>query len=345
MQVHGMRDVGAFPPVRPSRSGFTLVELLVVIAIIGVLVSLLLPAVQAAREAARRMQCGNNLKQLGLGMHNYHDTHRAFPMAYFVSIPPLNIQNWGSAVLPYIEQQNLYDMLDTRVPAAFEMGPVGAANVQVISTPLAVYQCPSAPGGSSRVYDGGIPAGALPGLPQLSWRAAPSDYCVPTGVLGVYSNLAYANFPGGSGGNRHGALQVHTPGGSNRNSRMADILDGTSNTFLLGERTGGGDIYAKRSMISAPDQLRQVNGGGWGDALNGEHWLGGTLMSGTTVPPQQGPCGINCSNLRGYGFHSFHPGGCHFLMVDGSVQFISESAAAFSVAGRITRQKGEIVSD
>jgi prepilin-type N-terminal cleavage/methylation domain-containing protein/prepilin-type processing-associated H-X9-DG protein len=332
------------PPPPKYRRGFTLVELLVVIAIIGVLVSLLLPAVQAAREAARRMQCGNNLKQLGLGMHNYHDTFKSFPIGYFVSMPPLNIQSWGVAVLPYVEQQNLKDRYDTRVQAAFEAGPIGVANIEIISTPLNVFLCPSSPGGPfDRVYDGMIPAGALPGLPQLTWRAAASDYCIPTGVRGIYSSLAYANFPGGAGGNRHGAIQPHIVGQSNRNNRMADILDGTSNTMLLGERTGGVTIYAKRRPVSIPNPVPMLNGGGWGDALNGEHWLSGSLMTGATWPPQEGPCGINCTNLRGYGFHSFHPGGCHFLMADGSVQFLSDSTNPLNVAGRITREKGEIL--
>ena len=79
--------------------------------------------------------------------------------------------------------------------------------------------------------------------------------------------------------------------------------------------------------------------------MNGEHWLGGTLYSGLPFPMQQGPCGINCTNLRGYGFHAFHPGGCHFLMADASVQFVSETADALAVAGRITREKGEVMPE
>src|SRR6056297_1076372 len=96
------------------RRGFTLVELLVVIAIIGILVALLLPAVQAAREAARRMQCGNNLKQMALAMHNYHDTHKAFPFSYMIDPSNLNVQSWGTRLLPFIEQSAIYDRWDSR---------------------------------------------------------------------------------------------------------------------------------------------------------------------------------------------------------------------------------------
>ncbi len=330
-----------------NRRGFTLVELLVVIAIIGILVGLLLPAVQAAREAARRMQCSNNLKQLGLAFHNYESGMGTFPPAYFVD-SKLNAQMWGTMILPFIEQTALANVYDSRVPSFNEATAIGypaaavQSNLTVIATPLAGFVCPSAPGDSvSRTYQGTLPANAGgAGVPPLAltWRAAPSDYCVPTGVRGDFANIAYGGNPGGS---RHGALQ---PGGlfGNAGSKMAYITDGTSNTFLLGERLGGGEIYRRGVIQPALAPYGALNGGGWADFLNGEHWVSGSLFDGSPGP-DGGPCVINCTNLRGSGFYAFHPGGCQFVLCDGSVQFVSATAEAFSVAGRITRQKAEVL--
>jgi prepilin-type N-terminal cleavage/methylation domain-containing protein len=324
--------------VPPLRRGFTLVELLVVIAIIGILIALLLPAVQFAREAARRSQCSNNLKQLGIALHTYHDVHNYLPAGWLYSNPPPNVQCWGTMILPQLEQQGIYDQYDFRVPAAFEYGAIGAKNVALISTPISTFMCPSV-GGREPVYDGTLPANSLPGLPALTWKAAASDYCVTTGVRGVYANLAYANL-GGAGGAREGAIQPGGPLG--RPAKLSDIADGTSNTFFLGERTGGQIIFSKTQPFTIPLPFSRMNGGGWGDGLNGEHWMSGTLFSGLTWPPQEGPCGINCTNLRGYGFHSFHPSGCHFLMADASVQFITSFASPSVIAFRITRMKNEV---
>lgn len=329
-----------------SRYAFTLVELLVVIAIIGILVALLLPAVQAAREAARRMQCGNNCKQLGLALHNYHDTFNSLPMGWWIDPKTtLNGGSWGISILPFIEQQPLLDRYNQNFAPINQAGPNGVANIAIIKTPISAFVCPSAPGAAvARTYVASVPA---PGLGTLTWEAAPSDYCATTGVLGVFANIAYA---GNAGGSRDGVLQMHGPaalGAANRSARFADITDGTSNTFVLGERTGGDKIYSKKqlwqSTLAAP--LGASNGGGWGDALNGEHWLGGTLESGLPDPPQQGSCAINCTNARGSGFHSFHPGGCLFVMADGSVQFTAATANPLLIAGRITRQKAEILPE
>ncbi|XZE54532.1 DUF1559 domain-containing protein [Planctomycetaceae bacterium SH139] len=331
-----------------SHRGFTLVELLVVIAIIGILVGLLLPAVQAAREAARRMQCSNNLKQLGLAFHNYESAVQTFPPAYFVD-NRLNAQTWGTMILPYMEQTGIDAAYDSRVPCFNEAPALGypaavvQTNMALISTPLSMFACPSAPGDAvSRTYAGTLLANAGgPGVPPISitWTAAPSDYCVTTGVRGDFANIAYA---GNQGGSRHGALQ---PAGlmGRGGSKLAAITDGTSNTFLLGERLGGGEIYRRRTIDPAFAPFGAVNGGGWGDFLNGEHWLSGSLFDGMPGP-DGGPCSINCTNRRGAGFFSFHPGGCHFLMCDGSVQFLAETSDAFTIAARITRQKGEVVS-
>ena len=159
-----------------GRIGFTLVELLVVIAIIGVLVGLLLPAVQAAREAARRMQCSNNLKQIGLAYHNYHSTFNSFPASWYIHlpVPSYNIQSGLVGLLPFMEQTALYAQYNNAYSPTNEGGPISVANVAVIATPLPMFVCPSAPGGGAdRIYTAVIPAGGLPGLPQISYRAAP----------------------------------------------------------------------------------------------------------------------------------------------------------------------------
>ncbi len=329
------------------RKGFTLVELLVVIAIIGILVSLTLPAVQSAREAARRMQCSNNMKQIGLAMHNYHDAHKTFPPAwllgYSASPPVVNVQSWGVQILPYLDQGNIANKYDYRAPAIEP--PIGTnpasvqRNIQLIKTFIPSFVCPSAAHTGARTYRGGLPAGAMPGLPELSWEAAVSDYCISTGVRGDYATLAYNGHPGG---NREGAIQpVAGPFGSDT-SEMAAIRDGLSNTMMCGERLGGGKIYKKRVEDSTFTQyFGKSNGGGWGDFLNGEHWLSGALYDGN-LGPDGGPCAINCTNLRGHGFYSFHPSGAEFLLCDGSVQFISESVSPYVFASLITRKKGEI---
>jgi hypothetical protein len=330
------------------------VELLVVIAIIGILIALLLPAVQAAREAARRSQCSNNLKQIGLGLQNYHDVNLVFPFSYMVDLSNgmrgLNGQVWGVRILPYIEQAPLKAQYDDRFPAMGMFGyPAAVKNEQLIQTVLGAYLCPSTPGtGASRIYNTDLTSAGWP----LGWTAAPSDYCAISGVRGDFANMAYANFPGGAAGNREGVLQYNGSDLNNpalKDNTLSDInsvKDGTSNTLIVGERVGGGEIYLKGGK-PAPggqpwDSFRQTNGGGWGDILNGEHWYSGSLVDGTPGP-DGGPCAINCTNRRSAGFFGFHPGGAQFAVTDGSARFVSETVDAFVFAGISTRRKGESV--
>ncbi|MGH7128323.1 MAG: DUF1559 domain-containing protein, partial [Planctomycetaceae bacterium] len=324
---------------------FTLIELLVVIAIIAILIALLLPAVQQAREAARRTQCRDNLHNLGLALHNYHDVHRSFPFGWMLG-GDLNVAPWGTMILPHLDQGPLYNRWDSRVPAFDQAGaffPPAAVqqNLEVIATPLQIFVCPSTPGRPTDMYR--LPANAGgPGLPpiDLTWTAARSDYIATTGVRGTFANIAYA---GNAGGDREGVLLQVGLGSSNGPSKMRDLKDGSSNTFLVGERVGGSTIYRNGqadSMLTA--LLGQANGGGWGDFLNGEHWIEGSLYDGT---PGGGPCSLNCNNIRSGNYMSFHIGGAHFLMGDGSVRFISENIAASTFAGLITRNKGEVLGE
>lgn len=291
------------------------------------------------------MQCSNNLKQIGLAYHNYHSTHNTFPASWYINVPapPYNIQSGLVGLLPYMEQGNLYSQYNNGFSPTNEGGPISVANVAVIATPLPMFACPSAPGSATdRIYTAVIPAGGLPGLPQISYRAAPSDYSVTTGVRAEFGNIAYNN---NQGGQRNGALQTVEPAKPTK-STIGSITDGTSNTFLLGERTGGIKIYAGRTELIAPaavlKALGETNGGGWGDPLIGEHWLKGSPRGVTTFPVAGGGCAINCTNLRGQGFHSFHTGGGQFVNADGSVHFNSESVDPYVFAARITSAKGEV---
>ncbi len=335
-----------------KRSAFTLIELLVVIAIIAVLVALLLPAVQQAREAARRSQCKNNLHQIGLAFHNYHEALNTFPYAYMIDGKNLNINNWAVQILPYLDQAPLYNLFNSSVPTFSNASALGfnqaAANqnLVVVNTTLPVFNCPSVPA-TALTYIGALPANALgAGAPPLTlnFTAAKGDYSCSTGVRGNFATAAYANFPGGAGGDRDGVLTNSVPGSANY-QKIATITDGTSNTVMLGERSGGGAIYHKKALFdNGPDIFTATNGGGWGDGFNGENWLQGALYDGTHQSGG-GPCPINCTNLLGDGYHSFHDGGCHFLLADGGVRFINANIAAFTLAGLITKKKGEIIGE
>lgn len=344
--------------------GFTLIELLVVIAIIAVLIALLLPAVQQAREAARRSQCKNNLKQMGLAFHNYHETFNTFPpgyrLIYFAPGTDHNFRNAFTQLLPYLDQAPLYNQIDQGVPMM--NGPAGynttiqSSNTTLASTIINVFMCPSAAADSQADYL--YPANGLgPGLPSANctWRGGRCDYTGTSGIRDVFGNIAYNN---NQGGDRDGILQVAgqtlSPGipgyKAGTTGRERDVLDGLSNTFMLGERTGGSVIYVKN--VAAPGAVQALavgNAGSWSDALQFENWLKGSLnpvnTSSAAAATAGGPCPINCSNIRGNSFHSFHVGGCHFLMGDGAVRFVSENISAQTMGALITRKKGEVVGE
>jgi len=281
--------------MRRPKTGFTLVELLVVIAIIGILIALLLPAVQAAREAARRSQCTTNLKQLALGLQNYHETYLRFPSGqYFCKTPPCIDRpqwwqgwGWSSSILPFIEQQALANQFN------FSRNLYDPPNVSLIRTPLAVFQCPS---DSSRRPE--IPPSGVAADPR---RLATSNYC---GNGGSFANSFETDIVANDQNWTNGVLR--------RDSKHSyrDIIDGTSNTFLLGEVTHFNFT--------------------WDPTLYG-HW---DVPSGTACctlamvrhgnQPLNPPDTAN-NVVKREGFHSFHPGGANFAFCDGSVRFISEA--------------------
>jgi prepilin-type N-terminal cleavage/methylation domain-containing protein/prepilin-type processing-associated H-X9-DG protein len=321
-----------------ERRGFTLIELLVVIAIIAVLIGLLLPAVQKVREAANRMKCQNNLEQIGLACHNYENANGLFPPAYTVIVTFPSSTAWGTYLLPYLEQDNLYKRYD--VNARID----NAQNQAVIVTPLKMFQCPSAPQQNRTYTDGPVPGSAFVptwGSDPISWTAAAGDYTVTTGVREDTLNACFTP-PGG--GDRDGTLESQVlsgPGAPPGGTRVLAITDGTSNTLLIGELAGRPMTYRAGRQVAA---FAPFQGAGWGDALSGENWFIGSLFDGTE-PPHGGPCVVNCTNSRGRGLYAFHSGGANVLLADGSVRSLSSSINQCTFAFLVTKKKGDIVPD
>lgn len=313
-----------------GQRGFTLVELLVVIAIIGILVALLLPAVQAAREASRRSSCQNNLRQLGLGAHNFHDTYNKLPS----SIRPGGLTTAPriaglTFLLPFIEQGNIYDKYDQTVNWSH------ANNLPLTSRQVPPFQCPSSPEPKR-----------LDGDPQLTWTqiVAVTDYSPTTGIdqrlvtLGLVDNVS-----------REGMLP------KNSEPRMADVLDGLSNTILYAESAGRPFVYRKSRKIGALPTNR-TNAGGWARPAS-DFALDGASYDGSTIP---GPCALNCTNGEDIGAaafphpyygtdgtaeaFAFHPGGANFAFGDGSVKLINSTIDIREFARLITRNGNEVVT-
>jgi prepilin-type N-terminal cleavage/methylation domain-containing protein/prepilin-type processing-associated H-X9-DG protein len=301
-----------------QRRAFTLIELLVVIAIIAVLIGLLLPAVQKVRETANRLTCTNNLKQIALAYHNYHDSHDGFPFSASNSMTAP--AGWGIYILPYLEQDPLYRSYNLAAPFFYTNMSQGIDNQKVVNTPLKMMQCPTAPPDHSyRNYS--LP----PPFNFVSWSGSSADYGPEIGVDPNFL-APYLMLP--SGENLDGVLQP------DKSIRIRDITDGTSNTLLICEIAGRPNVWQAGHEGSGVTYFSGA--GGWGDATSGNARLYGSSYDGTMFP---GTCGINCSN--DFGLYAFHLGGANVAFADGSVHFLNATIDIRTLVALITRAGGE----
>lgn len=334
---------------RNHRIGFTLVELLVVIAIIGILIGMLLPAVQMVREAARRTSCMNGVRQLGLALHNYESGLQAFP-ASRSAFPdgsekmdiPSNLtnnggaesafQSWTTLILPYIEQGNLADTFNFKY-AWFD--DVDSENITTIGTQVAIFNCPSSP--STDRLD-----------PYHVVGAAAGDYGSINEVKKkVYTEVMEVADPGESA--RAGLLSKY------RDNKIGACSDGTSNTFFIAECAGQPEVFVAGKRMDAEkfaiytqndDKVVEFNGQyvpadgtGWADPDCGFS-INGATSDGLD---KYGPAMINAINVSEV--YSFHTAGASFGMADGSTHFVRESIDVETFVALCTRAGGEITSD
>jgi prepilin-type N-terminal cleavage/methylation domain-containing protein/prepilin-type processing-associated H-X9-DG protein len=313
---------------RDARTGFTLVELLVVIAIIGILIALLLPAVQAAREAARRMQCTNNLKQLALATHNFHDGNKKFPSASHQQVlaktKPSRWERWSYLVplLPYIEQKATYDQIVDQIDNGPNRAPWDGNAANPWCQTIAGFTCPSDPASQQRDSNRG----------RTSYHCNRGDF---------WLNWDWYECRGAFGR------------GDKIETSMATFRDGTSNTLLLAECPVGANKGDRNNLSGFAKDMGSANnsnlpstclaaagpGGQFAPGVNPEtgDWQVGWRWADAhacytqfhpILPPNSPSCGPRAENWALITAGSHHPGGCNVAMADGSSRFISETINA-----------------
>ncbi|WP_437204712.1 DUF1559 family PulG-like putative transporter [Planctomicrobium sp. SH664] len=359
-----MRDPETRKRAQQTRFGFTLIELLVVIAIIAVLIALLLPAVQQARESARRVQCKNNLKQLGLAVHNYCDVAGCFPPGALYDHPTWNsnsggwpVWTWSIFLAPYMDQAALYNAVQpgsgssaatSNTQSSFGSKLNTSPTKQMLQQPVPAFRCPS-----DNAPDLNVLYGINGNATTIGLLMASSNYIANNGSGDPYPGLGSTpagglstlstNFRWNNGmfgaigkgsqrlGNPDAGIDPANPyikGGVCRLIR--DVTDGLSNTIAIGERAweSGGIIYGAATLWGQRGVTHYGCGAvavpGYGDSNVGmplTHGAGHFLMNPPVIT-------TSCQQYHRWSFSSQHQGGCHFLLADGAVRFISENIDA-----------------
>ena len=342
------------------RHGFTLVELLVVIAIIGVLAALLMPAVQSAREAARRSQCTDNQHQIGIAVHNFHDVKKYLPS----SVRPIagNTNRAGSLIflLPFIDRQDLYDQYNFNYTWSEDTDATARNVALVTGQRINVYECPSAPHTSKDhdpnksltavvgLSDYGLSVGNAPGLAAAAAAAYP-HYPDPASAtdppLVIQESTSYTS-----------TAAAPTNGFAPKNAQITfgDITDGLSNTIAMFESGGRPFVYRRGSLLGSDLTVHRLNAGGWCRAAT-DILFAGSNQTGSVIPGayfnrtngfdvggQSVPYSAT-GNAAPYGTEgtsqpfAFHKGGQNVLFGDGSVKFLNEAVDIGIVAALVTR--------
>jgi prepilin-type N-terminal cleavage/methylation domain-containing protein/prepilin-type processing-associated H-X9-DG protein len=344
-------------PGNPVRSAFTLIELLVVIAIIVILIGLLLPAVQKVRAAAARLQCQNNLKQIGLACHNFADSYQVLPCGFLGAdqpnappgVPGVHKTSWMALILPYIEQGNLANLYN------FNYDYDAQPNANAAAFQIKIYNCPATP--NQPRWDN-TPSDDAKSTGWGTPGRASTDYSSVNAIKAFVANACpqTSSVPANASKDDPRIVGVITRdlggGGTRAGTSWGAITDGTSNTILIGEDAGRTAWYGVGGALIAASGRKPNKEGAWADpnaafSVDGANAnctpaFVGNSRSDLCVPgPTPTSCPLNCTNDSE--FYGFHTGGCNAVFADGSVRFLSQGMSLCTLAALVTRAGGEVI--